>query len=271
MTLPTSTRDPLLHFLGLGFFLYLALTWGGEPVDPSSRRIEIGRAEQAELALAFERVMGRAPTDAELDARISEYVRDEILYREALRLSLDEGDAVVRQRLVAKMDMSASAAAELTEPSESALRAVYEANRERYGGDVRVSFRHAHFSEREKAEAVRDGWNRAPGNVEIPPGARMANLPAAVDSGSQSEVAILFGEQFAGGLSKLEPGEKWQGPIPSAFGWHLVRLERREAQPARFEAVRQRIENDWRTAETAAREARAFEILRNAYTVDIAR
>lgn len=265
MTLPGWTREPLVHFLALGLLLYVALTWGGEPVDPSSRLVEVDDARQAELALGFERVMGRPPTDAELDARIEQYVREEILYREALRLGLDEGDAVVRQRLVAKMDMTASAAAETAEPDEAELRAFFEENRERYADEARVTFRQARFDERAAAEAALGD----PDSVAAR--GRSANLPDRMERARGDEVAARFGTDFAAALDGLQPGVGWQGPISSGLGWHLVLLEAREEAPASFEAVRQKVVNDWRSAEIGAREERAYDILRSAYRVRIER
>ena len=51
MTLPGWTREPLVHFLVAGAALYIALTWGGTPVDPASRVIDVGAEEQAQIAL----------------------------------------------------------------------------------------------------------------------------------------------------------------------------------------------------------------------------
>ena len=44
------------------------------------------------------RTMMRAPTDSELDALTEQFVREEVLYREAIRLGLDRDDAVLRKR-----------------------------------------------------------------------------------------------------------------------------------------------------------------------------
>lgn len=261
MTLPGWTREPLVHFLALGALLYIALTWGGTPVDPSSRVIEVGAQEQARVALAFERTMGRAPTDAELDAAIERYVRSEVLYREALRLGLDQDDAVVRQRLVSKMDMSAGLAAENADPDEATLRAFYEDNASRYGGEVLVSFEQAYFADEAAARAA-----SGPSVKGEPIG-----LPATVTDMSARDVEQRFGQQFAQALASLEPGEGWQGPIPSGFGWHLVRLEQRRVEARDFDAVRGRVENDWRSAAIDARKDRAYELLRSAYRVEIER
>lgn len=268
MTLPAWTREPLVHFLVAGFVLFVALTWSsGSAVDPASRAITVDRATQAQLALQFERTMGRAPTDAELDSAIARYVRDEVLYREALRLGLDQGDAVVRRRLVTKMDQSASAAAEAAEPDEAVLRAFYDDNRGRYAGDGAVSFDQLYFA---GEGAARAALRRAGQSSDWESLGEAISLPQTLDNISQQEVQTRLGVAFAEALTELKPGEQWHGPIRSGFGWHIVRLRGREAgdEPA-FEDMRERVANDWRSAEIATRKERAFEVLREAYRVEI--
>jgi hypothetical protein len=261
MKLPGWAREPLVHFVGLGAVLYVGLTWGGSPPDPASRVIDVDRAQQAQLAAGFARVMGRAPTDAELDAAIARHVREEVLYREALKLGLDQGDAVVRQRMVAKMDMSASGAAELAEPDEATLRAFFEKNRARYAGAQTVSFEQRLFADEAAARAA-----LASGRA-----GQSSSLPAAMAYTPQREVEARFGQQFARELGGLVVGEAWQGPIPSGFGWHIVRVTARGQAKADFAALRPPILNDWRAEQIEARKQRAYEILRGAYRVNIAK
>ena len=128
MRFPSWTREPLVHFLVAGVAIFALLAWRGADVDPASRSIAIDREQQARIALVFERTMNRAPTDAELDAQIERYIRDEVLYREALRLGLDRGDAVVRRRMAQKMDIIASSQAEAEQPSDEALQKHYDSN-----------------------------------------------------------------------------------------------------------------------------------------------
>jgi len=260
MTLPNWAREPLVHFLGLGAVIYFGLALADDPVDPSSRVIAVAGEQKAQLALSFEAVMGRAPTDAELDARIDQYVREEVLYREAIRLGLDQGDAVVRQRMVAKMDLTASAAAEAAEPDDAMLRAFYEENANNYAGEGQVSFEQAYFSSEDAARAALG--QGAPQGEAI-------SLPSVVKGESLTEVRTVFGEAFAAAVAEMELGDEWQGPIRSGFGWHLVRLRTRETKPSDFEQVRARVENDWRSAEIEARKQRAFDVLLSAYRVEI--
>lgn len=271
MTLSGWTREPLVHFLIAGGLLYALLTWGGEPVDPSSRVIDVDREVQAELALRFERTMGRAPTDAELDAQIERFVRDEVLYREALRLGLDQGDAVVRQRLVSKMDMAASAAAEAAQPSEEQLRAFFEDNRERYRTEVKVSFDQIFFGENgADAFAARRQINRGADPSSL---GERSSLPPSLENVSLREVGDRFGSEFAEALSAMEPNENdWSSEARSGFGFHVVRLRAKSGgDVADFDTVSEQVANDWRTAEIADRKQRAFQILRDAYRVNIDR
>ncbi len=265
MKLPRWTREPLVHFLVAGALLYAFFAWtGGNAVDPSSRVIDVDRSRQAELAVRFERTMGRAPTDAELDAQIDRYVRDEVLYREALRLGLDQGDPVVRQRLVSKMDMSASAAAEAAEPSEAELRAFYEERKERFGQSALVTFDQAFFSDE---DAARSALERASEEVD----GQTISLPRSLEQVPLREIETRFGAEFATAISGLAVKQQWQGPIRSGFGWHLVRVKERDAIAPDFETLRPRLENEWRTAQIAARKEQAFEILRGAYRIEIDR
>ncbi len=264
MTLPGWTREPLVHFIALGFVLYIALTWGGSPPDPASRVISVGANEKEKIAESWTLTMGRSPTDAELDQAVNAFVREEVLYREAVRLGLDEGDAIVRRRLVSKMDLSASLAAETAEPTDAALRAFFDAYPDRYAdyeaANAQLSFEQAFYT---TSSAARAAIGQASAKGEP------TSLPFAVTAKPMREIEPRFGQQFAQALAKLEPGEGWQGPIASGFGWHLVRLTKREAQAPDFEALRTVIANDWRAEEIATRKERAFEVLASAYRIDI--
>lgn len=269
MELPRWTREPLVHFLIAGSLIFLFFAWKGEPVDPASRSISIDREQQVQLALSFERTMRRAPTDAELDNLIERHVRDEVLYREALRLGLDQGDAVVRRRLSQKMDMLASARAETAVPSEEVLQAWLGRHPERFADEVEYSLDQIWFASQPAARA---------GLVRIGEGAdwrevgERISLPMSVEAERRGEIFTQFGEGFVGELDQLVASLDWQGPILSGLGWHLVRLRERQvgAVPT-LNNVRERVENDWRSSTISQRRDEAYQLLRDAYQVDIAR
>ncbi|WOE74685.1 peptidylprolyl isomerase [Alterisphingorhabdus coralli] len=266
MNLRNLAREPLVHFVILGAVLYIALTWGGTPPDPASRVIKVGASEKEKIAESWTLTMGRSPTDAELDKAIDAYVREEVLYREALRLGLDESDTIVRRRMVSKMDLSASLAAETAEPSEEMLRAFFKENSELYAdygaANSKVSFDQSFFSSEAKAKAALSSGADT---------GEATSLAGTIEETAMRDIEARFGKGFTIGLNALEPGENWQGPLRSGFGWHLVRLRERVVQPPEFEALRDVLANDWRSAQIKARKERAYEVLSSAYRIDIDR
>lgn len=67
--------------------------------------VRTGQVEN--LAATFAKVWQRPPTTEELKAQIDQYVKEEILSREAVKLGLDQNDTVIRRRLQQKMEFIA--------------------------------------------------------------------------------------------------------------------------------------------------------------------
>ncbi len=258
-------REPLVHFLLLGAVIFAVLGWRSGPDDPVSRTIHLTRDDQARLAVTFAEIMGRPPTQAELDGVIKGWVRDEVLYREALRLGLDDGDAVIRKRLAQKMDAIASSAADAESPDEATLRKWLAEHPDRFADDAAVTFDQLYFTTRAHAlvaKTLLEGgadWRKIGDPV---------SLPAHFDRAGRDVIARELGDEFARELDVLTIGQAWQGPVEGALGWHLVRLTAREpGHVPRFEEIRARVENDWRAATGRSRTDAAYAVLRGAYTV----
>jgi len=263
MTLPGWTREPLVHFLAAGAAIWFVLSWQGEPVDPASRTITVSKEDRARLALQWERTLQRAPTDAELDALTEQFIREEVLYREALRLGLDQDDAVLRKRLANKMDYLAASMAETASASDATLQQWLDTHPERFAPDVRYSFDQRWFAEQEAARRALPSPD---------PRGEPISLPPAMERVSGRELEERFGEAFRAALDKAPVGQTWQGPVASGFGWHLVRLRARETGgvPPLAE-IRDRVEADWRTETSAARKDEAYRLLRDSYRITVAR
>ncbi|WP_341713376.1 peptidylprolyl isomerase [Erythrobacter sp.] len=252
-------REPLVHFLLAGAAIYVLIGWFGNPYGPTDRTIVIDAGRKAEIAAGFERMMGRAPTDSELDGLVKRWLREEVLYREGLRLGLDADDPVVRRRLATKMDELAAASAETAGVSDATLENWLETHPERFVDGGTVSLDQAWYASEETARAA-----LASGRVVGNP----ISLPRSVEAMPRAEMREVFGLQFAEELAKLAPAPDWQGPIPSGFGWHLVRLRARDvgSVPPLAE-IRQQVEADWRSETIVERRERAYRVLRDAYSV----
>ena len=82
-------------------------------------------------------------------------MREEVLYREALKLGLDRNDTVVRRRLQQKMEFVGDELA-AGEPDEAGLQAYLAAHRDRFREPERWSFRQVLV-----ASEADDGTSRA--------------------------------------------------------------------------------------------------------------
>ena len=267
MTPPAWMREPMVHFLAAGAALFVLFAWQGEPADPASRTIAVAGEDRARLALQYERTMKRPPTDAELDMLTEQFVREEVLYREALRLGLDRDDAVVRKRMANKMDFLAQSMAETAEPTDEALERWRAAHPERFRSEDRYAFDQRFFADpASAAEAMRQLQAGGAATGEA------ISLPASLDGIERSRAAERFGGAFVDALDAMTPGAQWKGPVASGFGWHVVRLRAREpgALPP-LAAIRELVENDWRAETVALRRDEAYRLLREAYDVSIAR
>ena len=260
-------RDPLIHFLIAGAALFAFFALRGAEVDPESRTIEVTRDVQAGLAMQFERAIQRPPTDAELDGLIDRWVRDEVLYREAIRLGLDRDDAVVRRRLSRKMDDLAGAEAETESPSDATLEQWLADNPERFATGTRYSFDQLWFESEEAAIAAKASLKSGAEWAEL---GGAISLPATVNDTEAQEIEARFGGDFLTALQTLRPSDEWADPIFSGFGWHLVRLRNTKLGTVpQFADIKQNVEAEWRSATIEARREQAFQLLRDAYSVSV--
>lgn len=262
-------REPLVHFLLGGLAIFAFFAWRGEPADPASRTIRLTQGDQAQLALGFEQTMARPPTRAELDALTQRWVRDEVLYREALRLGLDADDPVIRRRLAQKMNVIAASAADAEQPTDAELQRWLEAHPDRFARDTALTFDQLYFGSEGTA---RSALGRLAAGGEWREAGEAVGLPQTSTGASRRAVADQFGEDFARALEAMPTGETWQGPVATPLGWHLVRLRARKpgALPP-LAQVRRRVEDDWRAETERKREEAAYRLLRGAYTVDVER
>lgn len=272
MTAPLN-KSPLLVFLLLGSGLFAGQRWLADADD--ERRVVTVTDEQVDaLRARWDAQWGRPPTDRELQGLLDEMVREEILYREALRLGLDRGDPIVRRRLAEKMTFMLEDNAQLPAPTAHEVEAYYAAHAERYREPQRTTFRHVYLSGDRRADArrdaaallqvVRDGeaddWRRA--------GDPFPLLREYTDRTGR-EIAELFGADFAAALSGLPAGaEDWHGPLDSAHGTHLVQvLDRNAPRTPALDDVRERIVPDLLAAQRRDRNRIALRALRERYDV----
>lgn len=263
-------REPLLHFLLAGALLFGAYMWinRGDAGGEGDLTIQVTEREIAWLTESWSRQWQKPPSPAELQGLMVDYLREELLAREAQALGLDREDVIVRRRLAQKMNFILEDTARLAEPTDAELRAVYESDRARFDAPAQIGFVTVYFSTARRGERAADDARKALTRLTSTADADPRTLgdgsllPEAMTDADQQVIASVYGSGFAEAVMALEPGT-WQGPIESAFGLHLVRItERREGQAQPFAEIRDRLAEEWRRrSEEAAKETYFRELL----------
>jgi peptidyl-prolyl cis-trans isomerase C len=270
-------REPLLHFALLGALLFEVDAMLRASGAPSQRAISITAAEIDGLRMQWAKQYQRPPGPAELKGLVDARVREEVLYREALAMGLDQDDGIIRRQLAQKLEFLIEDLAAAREPSEVELSAFFEERQAAYRLPARVSFSQVYFSPDRRGRAA-----EADARLVLA-GLRAETLPAtAADRGdrfmmgefyseqSAQDVEAVFGPEFARGLFEVAPGDGWSGPIASAYGWHLVRIEARTDPrlPTLAEVV-DRVRQDWSYEQRRHANEAVFERLLARYEVVI--
>ena len=267
-TWPGWSRDPLLVFLLIGVAIFGAHAWLGGDTD--DRVIVVPQTQVDRLAMLWETQMGQPPSASELDALIDDHVREEVMVREAQRLRLDEDDAIIRRRLAQKLSFLTEDVATLEPPGADELMQYFDDNRARYASPAVMTFSHVYFSPDRRDDAAGDA--RRTLKVLDPDAWRQAGDPFMLGRtyahASTSRIERDFGTDFLAGLDGLAPGLDWQGPIESAYGFHLVRVDAKSpAVGADYASVASRVARDFDAARRAAANAAYFDDLMGQYTV----
>ena len=195
----------------------------------------------------------------------------------AYQLRLYEGDEVIRRQLIQRVEeIGRHQLGSSSEPSEAELKQVYRKHSPRWQREQRITLEHIFFStdqgepqaraHRAKADLQAD--NTISGDPFLQGFKFMVETPAELDRrmGHGFANAVLEAYQIA---SNNEDGtEQWLGPIPSAFGQHLVKVhEVQSAYHQSYESVRQEVKELWRQERERAALSAYIEKLKARYQV----
>ncbi len=270
-------REPLTRFFAAGAGLFVLYTLVGSQAPADDRRIVIDRYELETLAALWQAQWRRPPTRDELTRLVVDRVREEVLYREALALDLDENDVLVRRRLAEKLEMALNDVAATAEPSPDDLRGYFEANADRYVEPAALTLTHRFFSRDRRGDS-------AEADARLALEALLAGGSADDDSFHAAKTLTLtdadrleqiFGTAFRDAVvehaARSGPRRTWFGPVPSAYGVHVVQVDAyRAGRRQTLDDVRNTVIDDWRRDHITARESERYAEMRVRYEVEVA-
>ena len=271
-------REPLVHFMFMGAFIYLLYAMFSEPaVDDYDKTIIVTTGEIEWMRTAWEKRWNRAPTKIEFDGLIQQYVKETVLYREALTMGLNKHDQVIRRRLAQKLEFLAKDLVALTPPDDAELSTYFEAHQANYQLPARYSFTQVFIDPDKRG-------NNALNDAEVIK-AKLIELGANTDRAAelsdrlmlqnhhpektQLDIKKQFGNEFSESLIQLPTGQ-WHGPVLSGYGIHLVYISRIDLPPPTVLAeVRERVVRDWTAERGETLNKKFYADLREQYTVII--
>lgn len=267
-----AARRPLLHFVLIGAILFGVYTWRNGLDERGSTRIDIDRGRLAWLAGTFTTQFGHAPTRTELNSLVDAYLTDEMSYREALAMGLDQDDSIVRRRMIQKYDFL-NLDEEPETPSDAVLRAYFDKHRAALAEPALVNFCQVYVatgSDRAAAlvHARQIGADLATGRIAPGDAGDAIDVPPCMTGADRATLRRTFGDFFAATLVKLPIG-KWVAPVESGYGFHAVRVTARVAAPSQFEDRRPEVLAEWQRDERMRLRTERMARLRARYRVTI--
>jgi peptidyl-prolyl cis-trans isomerase C len=271
-------KEPLVLLLLLGVGIYGGWRFSQSRalgVEEATIHVSAGQIEG--MVAQWEQRWNRPPTREEIDGLIQRYVRDEMLYRQAVAMGLDKNDPVARLRTVQKLEFLTNDLADAQQPSDADLKQYFADNEASYRSPDLISFFHVFFNPDARknatlldAEAELEKLRAAgePDPAVLVVGDRFMGRSHFV-SVDETGVAREMGAGFAESVMKLEPGQ-WHDPVLSGFGVHLVYVygfQEGVVQP--FDAVENQVLAAWHEEKREEMNARFLEGLRARYEIVI--
>ena len=263
-----ALAEPVTHFVILGAILFVCGTLYQRHAD--IYRIDVTPAHAAELARKYQLQYGDPPDPRTLEVLIRNDVNDEILFRQALALKLNQDDEIIRSRLVQKEKFLMQNLHAPPEPTDAQLAAYDAAHADRYSAPPRATFSHIYFSADQGGDAAAQARARAV-LAKLGPGVtREPDLgdpfPDLYDFSAYEpdQVSRLFGHTSFADAVFAAPVGKWSGPYRSAYGWHLIYVDARTpGGRTPLSAVRDRVRSDFlQDAEDKANAAAFYQLAR---------
>ncbi|MDJ0512003.1 MAG: peptidylprolyl isomerase [Methyloceanibacter sp.] len=265
-------REPLVHFVLIGAIVFGAYMLFAEDGETEIRdRIVVTEGRVLQLAQIFAKTWQRPPTPQELRGLLDAYIKEEVYYREAVKLGLDRDDTLIRRRMQQKMEFLSEPPEDALAADDAALQAYLNGNKEDYRVETELAFDQVFIKPKSSNNDADDRAAeilRALKADEDP--AELGDptlLPRAMPLSPLRAVRREFGDGFTKTVSEAPTGQ-WIGPIQSPYGLHFVRVAKRvEGYDPKLEEVRAAVLRDWRNLKRQEYQADAYAKLRARYEV----
>jgi len=236
-------HEPLLHFLVLGGLLFLYYSFSKENED-TQNHIVISKERIVQLTSQKEKELLRLLSQEEKEEMIEKEIYEAVLYKEALKIGLDNNDVDIKGHLVKKMEFVTYDTYALPAPSDEVLKAFMLENRKNYLKEERIHFIQSMIGTNEKHFK------------------KEYTLTAF-------EVSNIFGRSFSEVLFELETDEKVH-KVESTYGVHEVQVVAKlTAELKDFNVVKEKLKDDYLRKQREQKNSVIYEALKSQYRISI--
>lgn len=247
-------REPLVHFMFIGAAIYLLFGLFAEPeLQESDNQIVVSAGEIEVFKSSWQKRWNRQPTKQELDGIIQEYIRETVLYRQAVSMGLDKNDMVIRRRLAQKMKFLVEDLAMMLDPDDPTLQAWFDKNKSLFQEPPLYTFTQIFLDPDQRGDATLEDAEiiKATLLAQADPLENISELGDGLmmqdyyPNKTPIEIRKQFGSGFTQSLMELSAAQ-WHGPVLSGYGVHLVYVQTivPAATPS-FATVREQVKAYW--------------------------
>ena len=271
-------QEPLVQFFVIGMCIYAAYGLYGTPDEGfADNTIVVDASRINAFKTAWQQRWNRPPTEQELNGLINQFIREDILYREAIAMGLDKDDPITRRRMAQKLEFLSKDIASLKQPVDGELESFFEENRELYKTPDLITFTHIFIDPDKRGDATLDDAALLLSELQAagPPDSSVSGLGDRFmlqnyyPQKTELEIRKLFGSGFTTSIMQLEV-EQWHGPVLSGYGTHLVYVNALEIAPLpKFEDVQANVMENWQAVQQEEFNEAYFESLKSRYQIVI--
>jgi hypothetical protein len=249
--------------------MYIIYSQSADYIDKKNKQIFISSAQIGLLEEAFRKTWNRNPTQDETKAQIQNLVMDEVFFKEAVAMGLDKTDPAIKRRLRQVLELMLDDYATIY-PTENQLRDYLNAHPDKFQRDPLISFRHLYYPIEDKEEALNLLLRLKQGkpfdeNAIV----GLLLVPNQFENERKLEVGKLFGNIFTQKLFELEPGN-WQGPLESAYGWHLVKISEKVVPGLpELNEIWDVVEREWSVEIKKEMKEKQYQVMRDQYEITV--
>jgi hypothetical protein len=267
-------REPLVHFIALGALVFLLFHFNANRDEAPEGKIVVTPGKIEQLVTGFTRTWHRPPTRQDLDGLVDDYIREEVLYREALAMGLDKDDTIVRRRMRQKLEFLTEEASSAAPPTDEELQNWLDKHPDKFRVEPAIAFSQVYFNTTSRGESASAAaakalaqLNSVGKNIAGPELGDATMLPHELPLSRVDEVASVFGNEFARQIAQLKP-DRWAGQVKSSYGWHLVYVSTRtEGRSRPLAEVREAVQREWLEARRKEVVDSTYRKLREKYVV----